>query len=141
MQTNRWTTARRTTPFRVLIVDDEDGVRQFVGAALSQAGYETLIASSGPEALRMAKKEPRVDLLLTDVMMPEMRGDELARRMRSDDPEVKVLYFSGFRDLLFAERPSHWEDEAFLDKPCSVVSLLKAVQDMCGAETAKPMRL
>jgi two-component system, cell cycle sensor histidine kinase and response regulator CckA len=56
-----------------------------------------------------------------------MSGDELARRMRQTDPGLKILYLTGFSDRLFKEKVTLWEDEAFLDKPCSVAGLIEAV--------------
>jgi YesN/AraC family two-component response regulator len=67
------------------------------------------------------------DLVVTDVMMPQMTGDELARRLRLQHPTVKVLYLTGFSDRLFKEKVTLWADEAFLDKPCTVKGLLEAV--------------
>ena len=60
-------------------------------------------------------------------MMPQMTGDELARRLRQTEPALKVLYLTGFSDRLFKEKVTLWQDEAFLDKPCSVKGLLEAV--------------
>ena len=113
---------------RILVVDDEEPVRKFVDRVLKDAGYETAMAVDGTDALETAlrEKEP-FDILLTDVMMPQMTGDELARRLRHNDPGLKVLYLTGFSDKLFKEKVTLWEDEAFLDKPCSVKGLLQAV--------------
>jgi len=114
-------------PFTALVVDDEDLVRKFVERVLREAGYQTAVASDGPEALEVAAKLPTVDILVTDVMMPQMTGDELARRFRILMPGIKVLYLTGFSDRLFKEKVRLWADEAFLDKPCSVKGLLEAV--------------
>ncbi len=111
----------------VLIVDDEEPVRRFVDRVLTDAGYRTALAGDGPEAIDVANKLERLDILLTDLMMPEMQGDELARRLRQDLPALKVLYLTGYSDRLFKEKITLWEDEAFLDKPCSVKGLLQAV--------------
>jgi CheY-like chemotaxis protein len=111
----------------VLIVDDEAVIREFVERALQQAGYRTAIASDGPEALAVAATQGPFDLLVTDLRMPLMMGDELARRMRLRDPGLKVLYLTGYSDELFKERPTLWSDEAFLDKPQGVDALLEAV--------------
>jgi two-component system cell cycle sensor histidine kinase/response regulator CckA len=112
---------------RVLVVDDEEPVRKFVERVLREVGYETRLASDGPEALEVAKSGAAIDILVTDLMMPQMTGDELARRMRQDEPALKVLYLTGFSDRLFKEKSTLWEDEAFLEKPCSVKGLLEAV--------------
>ena len=114
-------------PARVLIVDDEEPVRRFVERVLHDAGYETAVAGDGSEAIQVAAKFAGIDVLVTDVMMPNMLGDELARRLRQNEPDLKVLYLTGYSDRLFKEKVTLWEDEAFLDKPCSVKGLLQAV--------------
>jgi len=115
------------TPARVLIVDDEEPVRRFVGRLLQDAGYETSVAGDGAEALEVAGKLSGIDVLVTDVMMPNMLGDELARRLRQSEPDLKVLYLTGYSDRLFKEKGALWEAEAFLEKPCSVAGLREAV--------------
>jgi two-component system cell cycle sensor histidine kinase/response regulator CckA len=115
----------------VLIVDDEEAVRSFADRALRTAGFQTTVASDGPEALDLAAKLGALDLLLTDLLMPGLRGDELARRLRATQPDLKVLYFTGFSEHLFGERRTLWEDEAFLDKPATVNGLLEAVSLLC----------
>jgi CheY-like chemotaxis protein len=119
--------AAPSRPLSVLVVDDEDLVRKFVERVLREAGYQTATASDGPEALEVAAKLETFDMLVTDVMMPQMTGDELARRLRITTPALKVLYLTGFSDRLFKEKVTLWADEAFLDKPCSVKGLLQAV--------------
>ena len=114
-------------PQTVLVVDDEELVRKFVERVLREAGYQTASASDGPEALEMAASLEQFDILVTDVMMPQMTGDELGRRIRLSAPGIKVLYLTGFSDRLFKEKVTLWADEAFLDKPCSVKGLLQAV--------------
>ena len=114
-------------PLTVLVVDDEDLVRKFVERVLRDAGYQTATAADGPEALEVAAKLESFDVLVTDVMMPQMTGDELARRVRVAAPHIKVLYLTGFSDRLFKEKVTLWADEAFLDKPCSVTGLRQAV--------------
>jgi len=118
---------RAVDPIVALVVDDEEPVRKFVDRVLREAGYKTALASDGPEAMAVAAKLGSFQILVTDVMMPQMTGDELARRIRQTEPSVKVLYLTGFVDRLFKEKATLWEDEAFLDKPCSVKALLEAV--------------
>ena len=112
---------------KVLIVDDEDSVRQFVERVLRDAGYETTVAADGPDAIAQAKELGSFDLLVTDVMMPKMTGDELARLLRREEPKLKVLYLTGYAERLFKEKVTLWEDEAYLDKPCSIKGLREAV--------------
>jgi CheY-like chemotaxis protein len=126
------------SPVRILVVDDEDLVRKFVNRVLRQAQYETMVAGDGAEAMEVASKHGPFDLLVTDVMMPKMTGDELARRLRASDPGLKVLYLTGFSDHLFKEKVTLWQDEAYLDKPCSVKGLLEAVSLLLTGKVDAP---
>jgi len=111
----------------VLVVDDEEAVLRFVDRVLRDAGYKTAMANSGAEAIEVAKKLGPLGALVTDVMMPGMTGDELARVLRQTEPTLKVLYLTGYSDRLFKEKTMLWADEAFLDKPCTVKGLREAV--------------
>jgi two-component system, cell cycle sensor histidine kinase and response regulator CckA len=66
-------------------------------------------------------------LFIIDIVMPQMRGDELARQIRQRDPDVKVLYFTGFSDRFFEEKGMLWGNEAFIEKPATVKGLLESV--------------
>jgi signal transduction histidine kinase/CheY-like chemotaxis protein len=91
--------ARRTLPGgreTVLVVDDEPSVRRVLEVVLTRLGYRVLSAAGGEEALRTAEREGEVDLLLTDLIMPGMRGTELARRFRERSPRAAVLFMSGY---------------------------------------------
>lgn len=112
---------------RVLVVDDNEGIRQLVEMVLLHEGYEIAVAASGDEASEIALQLGAFDLLLTDELMPGMLGHELAQRLRGREPMLKVLYFTGFSDLLFKEKPMLWQDEAYLDKPCTPQGLVEAV--------------
>jgi two-component system cell cycle sensor histidine kinase/response regulator CckA len=114
-------------PARVLIVDDEDSILRLVQRVLSGAAYETLATTEPSKALELGTSGRAFDLLLTDLMMPGMQGDELARRLRLHHPDIKVLYLTGFTDRLFAQRPTLWENEAFVEKPVTPTGLLEAV--------------
>src|SRR4051812_37310127 len=100
-QTNKPGEAR---PLRVLVVDDEEPVRLFVQRVLSDAGHQTALAVDGDDALAVAGQQGPFDLLVTDLHMPNLRGDELARRLRQSDPRMKVLYLTGFSDQLFEQK-------------------------------------
>jgi two-component system cell cycle sensor histidine kinase/response regulator CckA len=120
---------KNTSPLSVsvLVVDDEEPVRKFVDRVLRDAGYRTAVADSGAHAIEVASKLTSLDILVTDVMMPAMTGDELARRLRQSQPSLKVLYLTGYADHLFKEKVTLWQDEAYLDKPCTIKSLLQGV--------------
>jgi two-component system cell cycle sensor histidine kinase/response regulator CckA len=113
--------------YRVLIVDDEKAILGFVDRVLRKAGYQTTFTLGAAEALELLPVEPPFDLLLTDLVMPTMNGDELARRFCQHLSDLKVLYFTGFSDRLFAERHTLRSNEAFLDKPVTATGLLEAV--------------
>jgi CheY-like chemotaxis protein len=113
--------------YRILVVDDDPGVREFVARALGRAGYDIETAVDGPEAIRRVEAAPRFDLFVLDIMMPGMRGDELARRLHDRDRETKVLYITGYADQFFALRPTLRANEAVLVKPVSITALLDAV--------------
>jgi len=132
-------TAAHTRPPRVLIVDDEPQVRTFVERVLRKGGYETTAVANGPAAVEAAKLE-KFDLLVTDLMMPGMTGDEVAPRVRAFKRGLKVLYLTGFSDELFKERVKLFEGEAFLDKPCSVEGLLEAVSLLLFGHIQAPLQ-
>lgn len=110
----------------VLIVDDEAGIRQYVDRVLTTAGYRTTVAVDCAEAIAFAAGA-KFDLLLTDVMMPDMTGAALASRIREGDPDLKVLYLTGHADRLFDEKLVLLIEEAFLEKPCTAAGLREAV--------------
>ncbi|MGB7219144.1 MAG: response regulator [Vicinamibacterales bacterium] len=121
----------------VLVVDDEDSVVRLASRALRMEGYRVLEASGGIEAIKVLDAGTPIDLLLTDINMPDIKGHEVARRFRLARPDLKVLYLSGFVDVLFAERPILWEDEAFLDKPFTIKGLLEAVSLLTSGHLQK----
>jgi CheY-like chemotaxis protein len=128
-----------TDSLLVLVVDDEPSVCTFAERTLRTAGYEVMVASDGPEALRLVEAQrQRFDLFVVDLLMPQMRGDELARQLRQRDLDAKVLYFTGFSDRLFEERPTLWQNEAFLEKPVTVNELLQAVSLLLFGHTDGP---
>jgi CheY-like chemotaxis protein len=123
---------------RILVVDDEESIRRFAERPLRDAGYEVVLASDGPEALSLVEDRGPFDVFVIDIMMPVMSGNELGRQLRQRDPDVKVLYFTGYSDRLFAERNVLWEHEAFIEKPVTVKALLKAVSLLLFGHTHGP---
>jgi CheY-like chemotaxis protein len=123
---------------RVLVVDDEASVRTFAARVLGDAGYEVVVASDGSDALCVVVQQAPFDLFVIDVAMPLMTGDELATQLRAVDPDVNVLYVTGYSDRLFNEASALREHEAFLDKPCSPQALLEAVSLLLFGHTRNP---
>jgi two-component system cell cycle sensor histidine kinase/response regulator CckA len=115
---------RRVTS-TVLVVDDQDVVRDVVRLALVNAGYQVLEAASPSAAIAHAQGESPIDLVLTDVVMPEMDAFELAERIKAILPDVRVLYTSGYTDAA-AEGP-------FLQKPFTPSQLVEKVSSVLAS--------
>jgi two-component system cell cycle sensor histidine kinase/response regulator CckA len=109
-------------------VDDEPMVRQLVALALSTSGYQVVDAESSEQAMRMMESHPRLDLLLTDIVMPEVDGCELAEQMRRKQPELKVLFMSGFEPARL--RSAVMQGTEFLQKPFRITDLLDRVRQI-----------
>jgi two-component system cell cycle sensor histidine kinase/response regulator CckA len=110
--------------FTIVVVDDNKAVRQFVAKVLRMQGYRVLEAGCGAEALDAAQHhEKAVDLLLTDVEMPEMNGLSLSREVRERWPEVRVVFMSG------SATPHEFDGELFLSKPFALHELVAVVDD------------
>ena len=127
--------ARRASA-RILVVDDEPSVVEFAACALQGAGYETMTATSADAGMQICENQGSPDLLLTDLRMPRMSGDELASRLRQRDPDLKVLYLTGYSDQLFRSKQTLWDGEAFLEKPCTISGLLEAVSLLLRGEVS-----
>jgi CheY-like chemotaxis protein len=122
---------------RILVVDDEESIRTFVEGALTYAGYSVVCARDGHEALRIVEQQGSFDLYLLDLAMPQMDGDEVARRVCLTDPDARVLYLTGYVDRLFERRATLWANEAFLEKPTTLDALLEAVSLMLTGRIQK----
>ncbi len=120
---------------RVVVADDEPGLRLLLTAILSGAGYEVLQAQDGLEALRLCQHD-RVDLLLTDLVMPDQEGLETIRRMRHERPDIPVVAMSGAFDGDFLEVAQALGASAVLPKPFTpdqVVEVIARVLRRTGA--------
>jgi len=114
-------------PIVILAVDDEPGVLALVRRCLDDERVTLFEASSGKDALAHFPKGPALDLLITDMRMPEMEGDALARQIRTLDPDLRVLYLTSHADRLFEAKKQLWAEEAYLDKPFTREGLREAV--------------
>ena len=118
----------------ILLVEDDEAVRDTVGHELAVLGYTVLEAGDGPEAIRVAEGPPGrwIDLLLTDVVMPEMDGCKLAARLRERQPELKVLFSSGYaQDVALGQSP-HCSGDGFLPKPYNAAALMRTICEVLG---------
>jgi len=111
----------------VLIVDDEPPIRQMERRILEKGGYRTMEASGGEEAIAMLGAITP-DLLIADLDMPGLAGEEMVRRVHLVRPNLKVLYVTAHIDRLLDAQSLIWDGEAFLDKPFTVAGLLEAVR-------------
>ncbi len=125
----------RIEPARVLVVDDEVEIRRFVTRVLNRAGYVTHDVASGADGLQLMANGIRFDLVVTDVRMPAMSGPAFVQQVCQTERSMKVLYLTGYNDQLFHEKRALWEDEAFLDKPCTVAGLLEATSLLLSGST------
>jgi len=120
----------------ILIVDDEPLICEFVRWVLEDAGYRTCVAESGPAAIDIVAACGYPDLLLTDLKMPQMYGDELAERLRHGRPGLKVLYLTGLSQELFRHRERLRESEAVVEKPCCAKEILHSISRLLSESTA-----
>jgi DNA-binding NtrC family response regulator len=112
---------------RLLVVDDEASVREFLERALQTAAYDVVVASDGAKALELVDRRGPFDGFVVDVVMPGMSGRELGQALRRVDPDAKILYCTGFSDKLFGEKTTLGAHEAFVEKPLTINGLLEAV--------------
>ena len=130
-------TARVVPPTRtsgtetILLVEDEELVRNLAHHVLSDRGYRVLVASSGGEAFYLCEQRPDpIHLLVTDVVMPGLSGPELAARLQAERPDLKVLYMSGYTGGALQHTAALASGHAFLQKPFTPIALAQAVRQV-----------
>src|SRR6202008_3734437 len=114
----------------ILLVEDEEGLRQ-----LNSRGYTVLEAGNGIEAIEMLEKsDGEVDLVVSDVVMPEMDGPTLLRELRRRNPGLKIIFVSGYAEDAFQKHlPADGEQFMFLPKPFTLKQLVNAVKETLAA--------
>jgi two-component system cell cycle sensor histidine kinase/response regulator CckA len=121
----------------IMLVEDDDAVRMFGARALRNKGYQVVEAGSGKAALALIQRGDPIELLITDVVMPEMDGPALIREVRDLDPGIKVIFISGYTEDAFRQRLDGDRDIDFLAKPFSLQELAVKVKDVMRGDPAK----
>ncbi len=115
----------------IVVVEDDDAVRHLVSRILEKSGFEVVAKSSGREAVSYFERNgAAVDLVLTDVVMPEMSGKTLADNIRSIDPNIKVLFMSGYTDEIIAQRGILESGRQLINKPFDGAQLVSRVREI-----------
>jgi len=113
----------------LLVVEDEDALREAMCSYLRSLGYTVFAAGSGQEALAVAGQQEHIDLLITDVVMPKMSGRELSQMLGSLRPELKIIHMSGYTDDAVLRHGIQELGTTFLQKPFSLGTLARKVFD------------
>jgi CheY-like chemotaxis protein len=118
----------------VLLVEDETPVRELAGAALRERGYTVIEAANGEEGLRLARKHVgKIDLVLTDVVMPVMGGKAMAEALTRTHPDTKILFTSGYSEEAIGHHGVLRPGIEFLQKPYLPVTLTRRVREVLDA--------
>ncbi len=116
----------RVTLSRILLAEDDESMRGFLVRALKKAGYEVIDFANGEDAYERLKSEP-FTLLLTDIVMPKMDGIELARRASELDPDLKIMFITGFAAVILNNDIAAPKDARVLSKPFHLKDLVREV--------------
>jgi CheY-like chemotaxis protein len=125
----------------ILLVEDEPGVRAIGRELLELEGYKVIEAENGAHALKVAKAFPgEIDLLLSDVIMPELGGRELAEQLSLSRPAIRVLFVSGFTDETISRHGVLEEGVAFLQKPFTLETLSQKVREILDGHDSRSLK-
>jgi two-component system cell cycle response regulator CpdR len=117
---------------KILLAEDDNDMRRFLVKALQNAGYDVTSFDNGLSAYNRLREEP-FELLLTDIVMPEMDGIELARRATELDPEIKVMFITGFAAVALNPANAAPQDARILSKPFHLRDLVNEVERLLKA--------
>lgn len=121
-----------TTMSRILLAEDDTDMRRFLSKALEKAGYDVVSFDNGLSAYERLREEP-FSMLLTDIVMPEMDGIELARRATRLDPDLKVMFITGFAAVALNPDSQAPRDAKILSKPFHLRELVREVERLLAA--------
>jgi len=121
----------------LLVVEDQDGVREFLAETLTDLGYSVLAARSGEEAIQIARQHPAtIDLLLSDLVMPGINGRELARNLQSLRPSLTVVFMSGYAGDVIGNQPVSERGVVFLQKPFTSDALAAKLREVLAGRAS-----
>jgi two-component system cell cycle sensor histidine kinase/response regulator CckA len=123
----------------ILLVEDEEAVRSLVRRTLEQHGYQVLVAPKGAEALDLARShQGPIHLLISDVVMPQMGGKQLAEKVKRLRPDIRVLYISGYTESSIVRPSNLKKGELFLQKPFTPTGLVRCVRQLLDKADGAP---
>ena len=117
---------------RILLAEDDDSMRHFLQRALERAGHEVMSVERGDQALPVIA-EGRFDILLADIVMPEMDGIQLAQRAVAIDPRIRIMFITGFAAVALRNRASARADAKVLSKPFHLRELVEEIDKLLAA--------
>jgi two-component system, cell cycle response regulator CpdR len=117
---------------KIILAEDDNDMRRFLVKALQNAGYDVISFDNGLSAYQRLREEP-FELLLTDIVMPEMDGIELARRASELDPDIKIMFITGFAAVALNSDSKAPKNAKVLSKPVHLRELVNEVQKMLAA--------
>jgi two-component system cell cycle response regulator CpdR len=117
---------------KIILAEDDGDMRRFLARALQNAGYEVISFDNGLSAYQRLREEP-FELLLTDIVMPEMDGIELARRASELDPDIKIMFITGFAAVALNPDSKAPKNAKVLSKPVHLRELVNEVQKLLAA--------
>lgn len=117
----------------ILIIDDEDMLRELLGEMLTEAGYKIMTAKDGMEGIEIYKEnKDKIDLVISDIGMPRMGGEETFRRIKSINPNVKLIFISGYLEIDKKQELENLGIKGFIQKPFKAHEILKLIDNIIG---------
>ena len=123
------------TPIKILLVEDQREVRDVIGLSLRRLGYDVVEATDGQEGLeKYLEFQEDIQLILTDMIMPNMNGETLIREIRRDRPELKVIFMSGYTEIDLPASGLMTENTEFMQKPFSPNAAAMKIRQLIDAK-------
>ncbi|MBW2466698.1 MAG: response regulator [Deltaproteobacteria bacterium] len=116
-------------PASILIVDDEPSILKMLEGEISYHGYKTIAAPHAKAACQLAEKQPKIDLLITDIIMPGMNGIDLAREITSLHPDIRIVFMSGHYNPSVFEKSLPEKNYDFMVKPFGLDTLMNTIRN------------